>query len=140
MKILKERSGPSNHGNYPPIPRAARLINTLIAVVLCGLSIYHFTQPNEAWRSGITELVGALLLLAAAYCVSHKKAIVINLVAASGISVLGIRHLIHGEGWRAGITELLFVVLLVVAASMIYRDREKQNQSYKRKNQSIIHN
>ena len=66
-----------------------------------------------------------MLLLTAAYRVSHVKAMVTNLVVAVGISALGVRHLIYGEGWRSGITELLFAVLLVAAASMIHRDRGK---------------
>jgi hypothetical protein len=125
MKIPKKRIGPSSSSNHTHIPRVVRCINTTIAIVLCGISIYHFTQPNEAWRSGTTELISAFLLLTAAYLVSHVKAMVINLVVAVGISGLGVRHLIHGGGWESGITELFFAVLLVAAVSMIYRDRGK---------------
>jgi hypothetical protein len=87
--------------------------------------MYHFTQPNEAWRSGTAELISAILLLTAVYYVSYTKAMVINLVIAVVISGLGIRHLIHGGGWASGITELLFAVLLVTAANMVYRNRVK---------------
>ena len=121
MKIPKKRIGPSSSDKCAHIPLAVRRINTAIAIVLFGISIYHFTQPNEAWRSGTTELVSAILLLTAAYLVSHLKAMVTNLVVAVGISGLGVRHLIHGGGWGSGITELLFAVLLIAVASMIYR-------------------
>ena len=66
-----------------------------------------------------------MLLLTAAYLVSHVKAMVTNLVVAVVISGLGVRHLIYGGGWGSGITELLFAVLLVAAASIIRRDRGK---------------
>jgi hypothetical protein len=112
-------------GKAAHVPRAARFINTAIAIVLCGIGIYHFTQPNEAWRSGTTELVSAMLLFTAAYRVSHVKAMVTNLVVAVVISALGVRHLIYGGGWGSGITELLFAVLLVAAANIIHRDRGK---------------
>ena len=121
MKSPEKRIGPSSSGKCAHIPRAARRINTAIAIVLCGISIYHFTQPNEAWRSGTTELVSAMLLLTAAYRVSHVKAMVTNLVVAVGISALGVRHLIYGGGWASGITELLISGLLVAAASIIHR-------------------
>lgn len=85
--------------------------------------MYHLTQPNQAWRSGTTELISAILLLIAAYLVSHLKAMVINLIVAVIIFSLGVRHLIYGGGWISGITELLFAALLVAAASMSYRDR-----------------
>jgi hypothetical protein len=125
MKISKKRIGPFNSGKSAHVPPAARIINTAIAIVLFGISIYHFTQPNEAWRSGTIELVSAMLLLTAAYRVSYVKAMVTNIVVAVGISALGVRHLIYGGGWGSGITELLFAVLLVTAASMIHRDRGK---------------
>lgn len=124
-EIPKNRIGPSGLGKCAHIPRAARRINTAIAIVICGIGLYHLTQPNKAWRSGMIELVSAMLLLTAAYRVSHVKAMVTNLVVAVGILALGVRHLIHGGGWGSGITELLFAVFLVAAASMIHRDRGK---------------
>jgi hypothetical protein len=125
MKKLKKRIGLSGSSKYTQVPRAARLINTVIAIILLGISIYHFTQPNKAWRSGITELIAVILLLTAAYFVSHVKAIMTNLFVAIVILGLGVRHLIYGGGWGSGTTELIFTVLLVAAASMIYRDRRK---------------
>jgi hypothetical protein len=125
MKTSKKRIGPSSAGKYAHVPRAVRFINIAIAIVLFGTSVYHFTQPNEAWRSGTAELISAILLLTAAYHVSHVKGMVIDLVIAVVISGLGIRHLIHGGGWVSGITELLFAVLLVTAANMVYRNRGK---------------
>jgi hypothetical protein len=120
MKMPKKRIESSRSIRYAHIPRAVRIINTAIAIVLCGIGLYHFTQPNQAWRSGVTELVAATLLLIAGYLISHVKAIIINLIVAIVILIAGIRHLIHGGGWRSGITELLFAVLLVMAATIIY--------------------
>jgi hypothetical protein len=107
------------------VPMAVRLINTAIALVLVGLGIYHYTQPDAAWRSGTIESVSAILLLTAAYLVSRVKAMVINLVIAVGITVLGVRHVAIGGGWKSGTTELFFAVLLAVAAVIIYRARRK---------------
>jgi len=125
MKILKKRNRTSSPGKRVHIPRVAKGINTAIAAVLCGLSIYHFTQPNQAWRSGTTELVCAVLLLTAAYLVSHVKAMIINLIVAVPVVSLGIRHLISVTGWRSGLAELFFAVLLVVVVYIVYRDRKK---------------
>jgi hypothetical protein len=117
--------GPSRNEKNAPVPRAARFINTAIAVVLLGLSAYHYTQPDQAWRSGTIELGSAALLIAAVYWLAGVRAMVVNLVIAVAMSVLGVRHLIHGGGWRSGTVELLFVVLLVAAAVIIYRSRRK---------------
>jgi hypothetical protein len=125
MKVSEKRSGTSSPGKYARAPRAARFINIAIAIILLGISAYHFTQPNQAWRSGTAELISAILLLTAAYYISSMKAVVIDLVFAVVISGLGIRHLIHGGGWVSGTTELLFVVLLVTAANLVYRNRGK---------------
>lgn len=100
-------------------------MNTAIAIVLCGIGLYHLTQPNEAWRSGIIELVSAMLLLTATYRLSHVKAMVANLAVAVVISALGVRHLIYGGGWVSGIIELLFAVLLVAVAGKIHGHRGK---------------
>jgi hypothetical protein len=129
MIMPEERNMPSGSGKRSHLPRTVRSINTAIALVLFGLSIYHYTQPNQAWRSGTTELVSALALLTAAYLVSHVKAIVINLIIVVPVITLGIRHLIHGGGWRSGIADLFFAVLLIAAAYIIYRDRGKHKLS-----------
>ena len=123
MTMPEERNKPSGPGKRSRMPGVVRGINTAIALVLGGLSIYHYTQPDQAWRSGTTELVSALALLTAAYLVSHKIAIVINLIVAIPVVSLGIRHLIHGGGWRSGVAELFFAVLLIAAAYIIYRDK-----------------
>lgn len=125
MKILKRRFTPPQRRKHSPIPRAVRYVNTLIAIVLFGLSAYHLTQPNEAWRSGLTEIVSAILLLIAAYRVSHVKTLAINLIVACLAIALGIRHLIYGGGWRSGITELFFSTLLITTVYIIFRDRKK---------------
>ena len=100
------------------------LIDTTVSIVVCGIGVYHFTQPHQAWRSGTIELICSTLLLIAAHHVSRAKAVVINLIVAVPIFSLGIRHLIHGGGWLSGITELLFAVLLVTAAKIIHGYRE----------------
>jgi len=125
MKNIEKSDKTSSPGKRAPIPRVAKGINTAIAVVLLGLSIYHYTQPNQAWRSGTTELVCALLLLTAAYLVSHMKAMVINLIVAVPVVALGIRHFISVTGWRSGIAELCFAVLLIIVAYTINKDRSK---------------
>lgn len=103
------------------IPKTARYLNTAMAVVLLGFGAYHYTQPNAAWRSGTIESITALLLLAAAYAVSPKAAIVINAVLAAVLLALGIRHLAIGGGWVSGSIEMVFTVLLLIAASIIYK-------------------
>ena len=95
----------------------------MVSIIICGISIYHLTQPNQAWRSGTIELFCAVLLLTAAYRVSRVKAVLMNLVVAGLLCFLGIRHLIHGGGWESGVTELVFAVLLVTAANMVHRAR-----------------
>jgi hypothetical protein len=125
MKTPEERNKPSNPGKRVPVPLLARGINTAIAAVLCVLSIYHYTQPNQAWRSGTIEIVCAVSLLTAAYLVSRKVAMIINLVVAVPVIVLGIRHVVSVIGWRSGTAELFFAVLLIVGAVIIQRDRKK---------------
>jgi hypothetical protein len=103
------------------ISRVAILIDTAIAVILCGTGIYHFTQPNQAWRSGTIEEVCASALMAAACLLGRTKAMLIQVAVAMGIGALGIRHLIIGGGWRSGITELFLAVVLVAVAGMTRR-------------------
>jgi hypothetical protein len=107
------------------IPRAATGINILIAIVSVMLGVYHLTQPEGAWRSGLIEIACAIALIVAAYVFTPLKAILTNLIIAAGFSVLGIRHIIHGGGWRSGVTELAFAVLLIIAASLIYHNGRK---------------
>ena len=125
MNSPEKRIKSSSLIKYTNIPRLAKLINTVIAVILFGLGIYHYTQPNEAWRSGTTEVIAAMMLLIAGYRISRVKATIVNLVVAVVISIAGIRHLIHGGGWKSGITELVFTILLIAAASLIFRNRVK---------------
>jgi hypothetical protein len=117
--------GPAGPEKSAPVPLAARSINTAIAAVLLGLSAYHYTQPNQAWRSGTAELACAVLLLLAAYVIPGIIAMAVDLVVAVVTTGLGVRHLIHGGGWRSGITELFFALLLVTAAIMLYKNRNK---------------
>ena len=105
------------------IPRVGILIDTAIAVIFCGTGIFHFTQPNQAWRSGTIEVVCASALMAAACLLGRTKAMLIQVAVALGIGALGIRHLIIGGGWRSGITELFLAVLLVAATGMTCRHK-----------------
>ena len=97
------------------------LIDTSIAIIFFGLGIYHFTQPNQAWRSDIAEVLSAALLVTAAYFVHWPKAMVINLIVALSSCFFGVRHLIHGGGWGSGITELLLAIVLIAVAGIIYK-------------------
>lgn len=119
MGSQKERTGKRASGRRSRIPRLAVLLDTAIAIYLCGVGAYHFTQPNQAWRSGTTELVCAALLLLAAYRLSRTQAMVIHLIVAVPVFALGIRHLIHGGGWQSGVAELFFALLLVAIAVII---------------------
>jgi len=124
MKDRKELTESSTSSKYERIPHSAMLIDTAIAIIVFGLGIYHFTQPDQAWRSGITEVLSAALLLTAAYLVHWPKAMVINLIVAGSSCFLGIRHLIHGGGWRSGITELFLATVLIAVAGIIYKYRK----------------
>src|SRR4030042_6002836 len=110
MKYQKEPAELSTSSKYERIPRSAKLIYTITAIIVFGLGIYHFTQPEGAWRSGITEVLYAALLLAAAYFVHWPNTIVINLIVIVISFVLGVRHFIHGGGWKSGITELFLAI------------------------------
>jgi membrane-bound ClpP family serine protease len=125
MNTPKKRTERSGFWKHKHIPRAAKYLDTAIAIVLLALSIYHFTQPNQAWRSGVTEIVFAAVLIAAAYLLPDLLAAAANIAGAIGTISLGIRHVIHGSGWRSGIAELAFTVILVILAVMIYRNRGK---------------
>jgi len=101
--------------------RAAVVIDAAIAITLFGLSLYHFT--HEGWRSGVSELVSALSLLAAACLVRQPKAAVINLAVAVLVFGLSLYHFTHGGGWGSGTTELVFTIVLVTVAWLIWRAR-----------------
>jgi hypothetical protein len=107
------------------IPKTARYLNTAMAGILIVLGIYHYTQPNAAWRSGTIESITAVLLLAAAYEVSNKAARVINIVLAGVLLSLGIRHLAIGGGWVSGSIEIVFAALLVFGAAIMYKTTKK---------------
>lgn len=129
MKDGKELTEFTKSSRYERVPRSAILIDTIIAIIIFGLGIYHFTQPNQAWRSGITEVVYATLLITAAYLVHWPKTMVINLIAAVLSLGLGVRHLIHGGGWRSGITELFLAIVLILVAYVIYRHKKTKEVS-----------
>jgi hypothetical protein len=129
MNTSEKPVGFFNSSRFYRVPRAARWINTGIALVLFVISMYHFTQPNAAWRSGITELSVAVLLFTAVYFVPQTVTIVINLVMAVVVTGLGVRHVIHGGGQVSGSIELIFAVLLVVAARAVYRDKVRRRHN-----------
>lgn len=111
---------------FPPrTPRAPRWIDCGVAAVLCLLAVYHFTQPDAAWRSGSIELASAILLLAAAFRLPALFSAAINLLGAAGLCALGIRHASHGGGYLSGSLELLAAVLLVIAAYSFWKSRKQ---------------
>jgi len=120
MNDPKDLMNSSASSKQRRIPRSAMLIDTAIAIIAFGISLYHFTQPDQAWRSGTIEVLSTMLLLTAAYLVHRQKAMAINLIVALSLCVLGVRHLIHGGGWKSGTTELFFAIVLIGAAIMIY--------------------
>lgn len=124
-----QQNGLKKPGNHARVPGIAQALDSAIALVLLALSIYHFTQPGRAWRSGITELVCFAALLAAAFLVPRVFAIALNLAMAVVVAGLGVRHLISVKGWRSGIVELFFVLLLLAVAYIIYRDKGKSGAS-----------
>lgn len=105
------------------ISKYAMIIDTTIAIIFFCLGLYHFTQPDQAWRSGIAEVTSAALLLIAAYLVSRHTAMIINIIVAVIACSLGVRHLIHGGGWKSGISELLVIAVLISVAYTIYKHR-----------------
>jgi hypothetical protein len=108
------------------ISKTPRYLNTAMAVVLYGLGIYHYTQPDAAWRSGTIETLTATSLLVAAFLVPPGIAIVINVVFAIGIIALGIRHISFGGGYVSGSIELIFAVLLIWSAVLISKQRKSK--------------
>ena len=48
MESQENRFESSRSGKYDRIPRAAKLIDTVISMVICGIGFYHLTQPNQA--------------------------------------------------------------------------------------------
>jgi hypothetical protein len=106
------------------VPKIPRSINTVMALVLNGFGIYHYTQPDAAWRSGTIEVVTASCLVTAAFLVPLKTAMVINLVFSVFLIGLGIRHCAIGGGWVSGSTELVFAALLIYGAVIISRKRK----------------
>ena len=126
MKPTLIRSGTISEGrSMRHIPRTAMLLDTTISVVLSGIGIYHLTQPSQAWRSGTVEIICSILLLMAAYWLSHTKAMITNLAIAVLLFSLGIRHIIHGGGWKTGVIELVFAILLITAAVSIHKWKER---------------
>jgi hypothetical protein len=124
MKEREELTGSSMSSKYGRIPHSAVLINTTVAIIVFGLGIYHFTRPEGAWRSGITEVLCAALLLTAAYMVNWSRAMLINLIVAAVSFGMGVRHLSHGGGWKSGVTELFLTVVLIAVVGIIYRYRK----------------
>jgi hypothetical protein len=125
VEKTKKWIGLNGNGQHAHLPWVARGIDTAITLVLLCLSIYHFTQPNRAWRPGTTELVCTVVLLTAAYLVPHVIVIGLNLLMAVVVTFLGVRHLVSVTGWRSGTIELVFVLLLLTVAFIIYKDKSK---------------
>ena len=90
-----------------------------MALALYAFGIYHFTQPNAAWRSGTIETVTATCLAASVYILPLKAGFIIHVIFAVGLAGLGIRHEIHGHGYVSGTLEILFAVALIYGAVLI---------------------
>lgn len=116
----------SKSKNYQHISKYGKIIDTTFAIIFFCLGLYHFTQPDHAWRSGIAEVTSAALLLLAAYHVSQSKAIIINIIVAVASCSLGVRHLIHGGGWRSGTVELFIAAILISVVYTTYIKRKAQ--------------
>jgi hypothetical protein len=101
------------------IPKITSYLNSVMALVLIILGIYHFTQPNAAWRSGTLESLFAILLLTAAWLASPSVAVIMNACVAAVMAGLGIRHVAIGGGWVSGSIELLFAAVLVTSIVII---------------------
>jgi hypothetical protein len=109
---------------WSQVPQIPRYINILTALALYGFGIYHYTQPDAAWRSGTIEVVTASGLLAAVTVAPLKVAVIINLVFSVFMIGLGIRHCAIGGGWVSGSTELAVAVLLIYGAVKINKARK----------------
>ena len=100
MRARLVNTASSSSNRCSRIPRVAILTDTAIAVILCSAGIYHFTQPNQAWRSGTIEVACASALMAAACLLGRTKAMLIQVAVALGIGAPGKRRL---PPWRCRI-------------------------------------
>jgi hypothetical protein len=89
MRARLVNTASSSSNRCSRIPRVAILTDTAIAVILCSAGIYHFTQPNQAWRSGTIEVACASALMAAACLLGRTKAMLIQVAVALGIGAPG---------------------------------------------------
>lgn len=113
-------------GRRGRVPRSVACTDTVVAVLFCAAGAYHFTQPDQAWRSGAIEVTCAAAVLAAAWVLGRGMAMAVHIVVALGITALGVRHLVMGGGWKSGTMELVMAAVLLVAAVLIFRSRREK--------------
>ena len=126
METRRDRGGETGPGPARRRSRAVMLIDTLVAAAFCTAGIYHFTQPNQAWRSGAIEVTCAVALVVAGYLLGRRKAVLVHVAVAAGITALGIRHVVLGGGWKSGTVEMALAVVLLGVAVVIYRRRPER--------------
>ncbi len=121
MQSYRDGAETPGPGKRSRLPRAAVRADALIALLFTAAGIYHFTQPNRAWRSGAIEVACAAALMIAACLLGRRLAALVHVGVAVGITALGIRHLVMGSGWRSGSMELAMAVVLLGVAVVIIR-------------------
>ncbi len=105
------------------LPRVVTRIDLAIAALFCLAGAYHFTQPNQAWRSGVIETTCAAALVVAACWLGWRLASLVHVAVGLGVAALGIRHLVIGSGWRSGTMELVMAAVLLGLVVVIFRHR-----------------
>ena len=126
MEPREEGLEEARSGRRRRLPRAVACIDTAAAVLFTMAGIYHFTQPNQAWRSGAIEVTCAAALMVAARVLGPGLAAAVHVAVALGITALGIRHLVMGGGWRSGAMELVMAAVLLGAVVLILRHRPER--------------
>lgn len=126
MEMRQDGLEEARSGRPRRVPRAVACIDTAVAGLFTAAGIYHFTQPDRAWRSGAIEVTCAAALLVAAWLLGRRPAMAVQVLVAAGITALGIRHLVMGGGWKSGSMELVMAVVLVGAAVLIFRHRPEK--------------
>ncbi len=108
------------------VPPVVACIDTVAAALLTMAGTYHFTQPDQAWRSGAIEVTCAAALMVAAFVLGRGLAVAVHVAVTLGITALGIRHLVMGGGWKSGAMELVMAAALLGATVLILRHRRER--------------
>ncbi len=126
METGKDSARQPGSGGRWQHPRAVIWTDMVVAALFCAAGAYHFTQPDQAWRSGAIEVTCAMALLVAAYLLGRWMAVLVHVDVALGITSLGIRHLVLGGGWKSGTMELVMAVVLLGVAAVLCRRRPER--------------